>query len=320
MSNVLIYIETRNGAAIKASLQALSEGARLAASLGGSAHAIVIGAQANGAELGKAGAAKVSQVSDSALANYSQDGYAEALAKLAQDNGASAVLCAATSQGKDLAPRVAAKLDAGYAADVTELTNNGGTISAKRPVYAGKAFIQIEQSSSIFVATTRPNFFDLSDSGAEVAAESVDLGIGEVKSSVVETISGESGKLDVAEADAIVSGGRGMKGPENWNLIEDLAGVLGAATGASRAVVDAGWRPHAEQVGQTGKTVSPNLYIAVGISGAIQHLAGMSSSKCIVAINKDPAAAIFKVADFGIVGDAFEVLPVLTEKLKAAVA
>ncbi|MCA8939067.1 MAG: electron transfer flavoprotein subunit alpha/FixB family protein, partial [Planctomycetes bacterium] len=195
-----------------------------------------------------------------------------------------------------------------------------GKISAKRPVFAGKAYLNIEQTSSVFVASLRPNVFSQSSDGGAAEVASVDLGISDVKAKVVEILAAEGGKLDVAEADVIVSGGRGMKGPEHWGLIEGLAGVLGAATGASRAVVDAGWRPHAEQVGQTGKTVSPKLYSAVAISGAIQHLAGMSSSKCIVAINKDPAAAIFKVADYGIVGDAFEVLPALTEKLKAALA
>lgn len=314
MGNVAVYAEIRAGKVIKASLEAMSEAKRLADALSGEAHAIVIGEADNIADLGKFGAAKIHHLSGDA--KFSQDAFAGAVADLTKD-GFDAVLCAATSQGKELAPRIAACLDTGYAADITAIGVDGGKVQAKRPVFAGKAFINV-QIDGTFVASLRPNVFAASEHGAagEVAAASVSLA--DAKASVVELLKPEDAKLDVAEADTIVSGGRGMKGPENWNLIEGLAEVLGAATGASRAVVDAGWRPHAEQVGQTGKTVAPKLYVAVGISGAIQHLAGMSSSKCIVAINKDPQAPIFKVADFGIVGDAFEVLPVLTEKLKAA--
>jgi len=315
MGNVAVYVEIRAGKVIKASLEALSEGKRLADSLGGEAHAIAFGDADNIGDLGKFGAGTVHHITGDAAAKFSQDAFARGIADLTKE-GFDAVLCAATSQGKELAPRVAACLDTGYAADVTAISAEGGKVSAKRPVFAGKAFAKLEIDGT-FVATLRPNVFAASEHGAAGTVAAASPAMGEAKASVTELLKAENAKLDVAEADVIVSGGRGLKGPENWNMIEGLAEVLGAATGASRAVVDAGWRPHSEQVGQTGKTVAPKLYIAIGISGAIQHLAGMSSSKCIVAINKDPQAPIFKVADFGIVGDAFEVVPVLTEKLKA---
>jgi electron transfer flavoprotein alpha subunit len=217
-----------------------------------------------------------------------------------------------------LAPRVATKLEAGYIADCVALTNEDGNITGKKPVYAGKAQITTKVETDTKVYSLRPNVFT-------AQAEQVSLNItkftpevsdDDLKVKVVDVIKNE-GKLDVLEADIIVSGGRGIKGPENYKILEDLADVLGAAVGASRAVVDAGWRPHSEQVGQTGKTVSPSLYIAAGISGAVQHLAGMSTSKIIVAINKDKDAPIFNVCDYGIVGDLFDVVPKLTEKIKA---
>ncbi len=320
MSDLLVYVEVRDGVANKASLQALSEAKRLSAGLGGGVQAVVIGNCSDPASIGKAGAAKVHHVKDSALANYSQDGYALALGKIADSIGANTILMAASAQGKDLGPRVAARLGAGLMTDVTSVSADGGKITSRRPVYAGKGFLTLETTGNKCVVTLRPNVFALDESGspAEVSATEAGISEGDLKSRVTANLAATGGKQDVAEAEVIVSGGRGMKGPENWALIEDLASALGGATGASRAVVDAGWRPHSEQVGQTGKTVSPKLYVAVGISGAIQHLAGMSSSKCIVAINKDPQAPIFKVADYGIVGDAFEVVPALTKALRDA--
>jgi len=319
MSDVLVFVESRNGKASKASLQTLSAAKRIASQLGGKVHAAVIGACDEAGSFGGNGADAVHHVTDAALANYSQDGYALALQKLAATVKPAAVLMAATSQGRDLAPRLAAKLDAGLMADVTAISVEGGNVTAKRPVYAGKSMVTLSGTGGCVVASLRPNVFPLESTGGSAAVTSVTLGIGDadLKSRVTAVLAAEGGKQDVAEAEVIVSGGRGLKGPEHWALIENLAKALGAATGASRAVVDAGWRPHSEQVGQTGKTVSPKLYVAVGISGAIQHLAGMSSSKCIVAINKDPQAPIFKVADYGIVGDAFEILPKLTDALKA---
>jgi len=213
--------------------------------------------------------------------------------------------------GRDSAPRVAVKLDAGIASDCIAFKVDSGNIIATRPVYAGKALTEIKINSAVKVFTLRPNVFPAGTStsmAAKVEVTDIPLAESDFASLVIETTQA-SGKIDVAEADIIVSGGRGMKGPENFKMIEDLAGVLGGAVGASRAVVDAGWRPHNEQVGQTGKTVSPSLYIAVAISGSIQHLAGMSSSKYIVAINKDKDAPIFQIADYGIVADAFDIVP-----------
>lgn len=218
--------------------------------------------------------------------------------------------------GKDLAPRVAAKVDAGIAMDVVAYEFEGDNLIASRPVYAGKALVDLKITSDVKILTLRPNVFPAGDASGN-NAEIIIHEITDVDQSVkVVEVKKSDEKLDVAEADIIVSGGRGMKGPEHFNLVEDLAKLLGAATGASRAVVDSGWRPHGEQVGQTGKTVSPTLYIALGISGAIQHLAGMRSSKYIVAINKDKDAPIFQVADYGITGDIFEVLPALIEEIK----
>jgi electron transfer flavoprotein alpha subunit len=249
---------------------------------------------------------------------YSSTAFTKAVAEVAKMTGAAAIFFSATAFGKDLAPRVAARLEAGLAADCTGLAVDGGSIVATRPVFAGKALTDVKILSAIQVFTLRPNVFPAGESSGDAAPVehvSIPLADADFAMRVTELIKG-SGRRDVAEADIIVSGGRGLKGPENFKMLEELAEALGAAVGASRAVVDAGWRPHEEQVGQTGKTVSPTLYIAVGISGAIQHLAGMSSSKYIVAVNKDKDAPIFQVADYGIVGDAFEVVPALTAEVK----
>lgn len=318
--NVLVIAEQRNGTIKKASFEAMRAGATLAASSGGSAAAVVIGkgvAQA-AAELGAYGAGKVYVVENDRLANYSTTAYAKAAAETARHAKADVVLLPASAMGKDLAPRIAVKLDAGYAADVTALSAEGNALKATRPVYAGKALLDVTLETPVKIATLRPNVFPAGSPDATSApAEHLAVQFDDKDfSAVVKETAQTSQKLDVAEADIIVSGGRGMKGPEHFALLEELASVLGGAVGASRAVVDAGWRPHGDQVGQTGKTVSPALYIAVGISGAIQHLAGMSSSKYIVAINKDKDAPIFQIADYGIVGDAFEVVPALTNEFK----
>jgi electron transfer flavoprotein alpha subunit len=230
------------------------------------------------------------------------------------------VLFPASAMGRDLAPRVAARLGVGLAADATALAIEGGRLIATRPVYAGKAIQRVAFPRTPAVASLRPKVFasavPTSGRKAAVSPLEVPLAPGDARARVREVVATAAGKLDLTEAEIIVSGGRGMKGPEHFDIIENLAAALGATVGASRAVVDAGWRPHGDQVGQTGKTVSPKLYVAVAISGAIQHLAGMSSSRCIVAINKEPEAPIFKVADYGVVGDAFEVVPALTEAVK----
>jgi len=242
---------------------------------------------------------------------------AAAIADAAKSLGATTVLFAANAFGKSIAPRVAIRLEAGLLADCVELTATDSGIQAARPVYSGKARVHVRAATTVTVATLRPNVFTAkasSDATVEIQGFIPTSHIG-VRSAQVNGLSKNEGMMDVSEADIIVSGGRGLKGPEHFNLIEDLATSLGAAVGASRAVVDAGWRPHREQVGQTGKTVSPTMYVACGISGAVQHLAGMSSSKIIVAVNKDKDAPIFTVADYGIVGDVFEVLPKLTSAI-----
>lgn len=244
---------------------------------------------------------------------------AAAIAQAAASCGASTVIFTANAFGKEVAPRVAVRMQAGLLPDCIELSGTADAPVATRPVYAGKAKIRVKATTASTVLTLRPNVFTAkADAGATASAQpfapTIDASL---RSTTVTGVSKNEGSLDVAEADMVVSGGRGMKGPENFHLVEGLAKSLGAAVGASRAVVDAGWRPHREQVGQTGKTVSPTLYVAVGISGAVQHLAGMSSSKIIMAINKDKDAPIFSVADYGIIGDAFEILPRLTSRISA---
>ncbi len=247
------------------------------------------------------------------------EGCASAIAERAKSGGYGAVVFAATATGKDLAPRVAAKLGVGVAMDVTDLSVEGGTIVATRPVYAGKAMQKVRVLGKPAVISVRPSVFTPPPGAHASQLKSESLSVASPGRVVVREIkAAPAGTLDVAEAQVVISGGRGLKEPANFKLLEDLARAFGgqAAVGASRAVVDAGWRAHADQVGQTGKTVSPSLYIAVGISGAIQHLAGMRTSKVIVAINKDKDAPIFKVADYGVVGDLFEIVPKLTEEIR----
>jgi electron transfer flavoprotein alpha subunit len=245
-----------------------------------------------------------------------REGAATALAERAK-TGYRAVVFAATATGRDLAPRVAAKLGVGVAADITDLAMDAGAIVVTRPVYAGKALLKVKVAAQPAVLSLRPNVFTPDAGAAAVVPERVEVKPGG-RVTVREIKAAPAGTLDVAEAQVIISGGRGLKEPANFKVLEELARAFGgqAAVGASRAVVDAGWRGHADQVGQTGKTVSPSLYIAVGISGAIQHLAGMRTSKVIVAINKDKDAPIFKVADYGVVGDLFEIVPKLTEEIR----
>lgn len=313
---ILIYAEHREGQLRKITFENIA----LAKILGQPFEVVIIGnnISALAEELGKYGAEKVVTFSNSSLAEYSPDGYAKVLSDAIKKQNADVLLMGATSTGKDLAPRVSAILNASMATDCTEVKVDGNDLVLKRPMYAGKVKATIRLTSPVKIVTVRPNVYQAIEAPASAQVESVEVDKPDFRTVVKEIISGAKGKLDVTEADIIVSGGRGMKGPENWHLIEELASLLGAANGASRAAVDAGWRPHDEQVGQTGKTVSPSLYIAVGISGAIQHLAGMSSSKYIVAINNDPDAPIFKVADYGIVADLFEVVPRMIKELKAA--
>jgi electron transfer flavoprotein alpha subunit len=317
---ILAVAEQRDNKLKKTAFEVTRAARTIADQLSAEVVALVIGenTQSIAGALGGYGANRVIAVDDPRLKFYSTTAYTKVIAEVAKNEKASVVIFAATAMGKDCAPRLAVKLDAGIAADCTSLKVAAGEIIATRPVYAGKSMIEVKITSPTKVFTLRPNVFSAgTGDGKSVATEKVDVALTDADLGVsVKAVTQSSGKIDVAEADIIVTGGRGLKGPENFKMIEELAAALGGAVGASRAVVDAGWRPHDEQVGQTGKTVAPSLYIAVAVSGAIQHLAGMSSSKYIVAINKDKEAPIFQVASYGIVGDAFEVVPALTQEVK----
>lgn len=318
---VLIVAETKDGALRKTSFELLAQAQSLGAA---DVTALLIGKGVSGLtdKLAHYGATKVLVADHEQLEHYTTEGYTAAVKQAVDSIQPDLVLFAASANGKDLAPRLSARLDVGLVSDALELSHDGSQFVAKRPVFAGKAMATVSIQSKPALVSMRPNVVSPKAADASRSAEVNALAYQpvELRAKVTGVESSASGKLDVAEADVIVSGGRGLKGPENFNLIENLAEALGGATGASRAVVDAGWRPHSEQVGQTGKTVSPTLYVACAISGAMQHMAGMSSSKYIVAINTDAEAPIFKVATYGMVADAFEVLPQLTEKIKAAKA
>ena len=316
---ILVFAEQRDGAFKKSSLEAVSMASELALESKGECVALVIGAGSTGsaAELGKYGATKVVAADDPVLSQFSVQAWEKIITQTARSVHANVVLLSSTQMGRDLGPRVAIGLDAGLAADCTALKINGDSIIASRPVYAGKALIDVEVTTPVKVFSLRPNVFPIKSAAVTATVERLPVSISEADlGAIVVATKVASGRPDVAEADIVVSGGRGMKAPENFHLVEELADAFGAAVGASRAVVDAGWRPHNEQVGQTGKTVSPTLYIACGISGAVQHLAGMTSSKYIVAINKDKDAPIFQVADYGIVGDVLELMPEFTTRVK----
>ena len=314
---VLIFAEQREGVLKTSSLEAVALGRELKNQIGGDLSVVVIGAKSSSlsSEFKHYGVDKLYVAESEELNYYDGERYSAVLSEAVSKAQASVLMAVASAMGKDIAPRVASILDAGLATDCTEVEVSDGKIIVTRPVYAGKALIKVRIDSDLQILTIRPNVFPQKTEG-DTDPEVVELQIGEKKYPVSEVEHVKSERPELTEASIIVSGGRGMGGPENFHVTEELADVLGAAVGASRAVVDAGWRPHTEQVGQTGKTVSPNLYIACGISGAIQHLAGMSSSKVIVAINKDSEAPIFKVATYGIVGDLFEVVPKMIEAIK----
>ena len=318
--------EQRDGELRKISFEIISEGRRLADSLGQELTALLLGSNIKdkASQLGHYGADKVLVADDPKLETYTTDAYASVIAELVKANDPAILLLGASSQGKDLAGRLSAKLDVGMAQDCTAFSLEDGNLVALRPIYAGKAYVRVSFNNSWpQMAAARPNVMTLKEPDTSRSVEIIDasftLDESLLKTKVVEAMKDESGKVDLTEADKIVSGGRGMKGPENYQILEGLADVIGASVGASRSAVDAGWRPHSDQVGQTGKVVSPNLYIACGISGAIQHLAGMSTSKIIVAINKDPDAPIFQKADYGVVDDLFNIIPALTEEIKKIV-
>ncbi len=318
---ILVFVEEREGKVKKTSLEALSAARKLADTLQESVAAVRMGVGESSVDLAQYGADKVIHVQHDLLNDYSSEGYCSAVSQVALKIQPRFILGSASSMGRDLLPRVAARLKVGMAQDCVEARVVAGQqLECVRPIYAGKAYARVRLLMAPAIATLRPNVFSLGapDTGRSAESETFipELTADQIRASVKETKVAAGQKVELTEANIIVSGGRGMKGPENFPLIEQLAEALGGAVGASRSAVDAGWIDHQHQVGQTGKTVSPTMYVACGISGAIQHLAGMSSSKFIVAINKDPDAPIFNVADYGIVGDLFEVVPALTQAVK----
>ncbi len=320
MSNILVVAEFKGSDPKKVSFELLTLAGKLAADLGGTVSALAIGSGVAGAveKLAAYGAAKV-YVADG-VDKYNTEGFVKIVSDVASQDGAGVVLFGATSLGRDAAPRLAAKMDAGFVADCVDAKVVGGKVQATHPMFAGNGFATIEFAGTPAVVSVRPNIIAVAEASGAGEAVTVSADFGDVKANVVEEIAGSSARPDLTEADRIVSGGRAMKSKENFKILEDMADVLGASVGASRAAVDAGYAEQSMQVGQTGKTVNPSLYLAFGISGAIQHMAGMRTSKVIVAVNKDPEAPIFQKADYGIVADLFEVAPVMTEEFKKLLA
>ena len=325
MANVLVFAESRGTELRKVALEAVTAGRALADALGGGeVHAVVIGppgVSAKAAQLGQHGADVAASCEHEGFARYAREAIAATLAERAKSGGYRAVVLPFSSQGRDLGPRIAAALDAPIAADVVAIAAAGDVITVKHPAYANKVIVTLEVKGSPAVISVRPSAFTAAQNARTPRTETMQPATDPAAERVVvkEVIEGAKGKLDLGEAPIIVAGGRGLRAPENFKLVEDLADAFGnAAVGATRAVTDEGWRPHADQIGQTGRQVSPQLYVAVGISGAIQHLAGMRTAKTIVAINKDPEAPIFKVADYGVVGDVLDVVPALTAAVRDA--
>ena len=319
---ILAFAEQRDGAFKKTAYESLAAARTLKETLGGDVTAVVVGHGVGdiAKTLAAHGADKIVCFDAEPLTLYSTEGYGWCLEQAVASADPAAIVVPASTMGRDLGGQVAARLGCGLISDCTQIEAKDGAIRGLRPVYAGKALAWVKVNSNRAVLGVRPNTFAGTESSpgatGDVTSMSFDFGAGDIRSKVVEVKAPQAQELDVAEADIVVAGGRAVGGPEGFAPLEELAKVLGAAVGASRAVVDAGWRDHGAQVGQTGKVVAPNLYFACGISGAIQHLAGMRTSKVIVAINKDAEAPIFKVADYGIVGDMFEVVPALTEQLR----
>jgi electron transfer flavoprotein alpha subunit len=320
--SIVVYVEQSAGKIKKTSLEAVSYGYALAAKTGeGAVVAVALGTLDSNelASIGEAGAAKVLHISDERLNAGVIQAHASAVAQAFESTGASTLILAKSSLGDAVAARLAIKLQAALVSNVVELPRLEGGFVVKRSIYTGKAFADTTVTTAKKILAIKKNAVDQKLDGAKAQVETFAVAIPESDfASKISATERATGEVLLPEADIVVSGGRGMKGPENWGMIEELAKTLGAATGCSKPVSDIGWRPHHEHVGQTGVKVAPTLYIAVGISGAIQHLAGVNSSKCIVVINKDPEAPFFKAADYGIVGDAFEIVPQLTAALKAA--
>ena len=313
---VFAIAEQRDGELRKVSFEAVSEGRRIADGLGNELTAVVLGAgiESLAEQLKKYGPDKIWIADDPALADYTTDAYTNILSDLIRSADPAVIIIGASAQGKDLAGRLAARLDAGVAMDCVTIKLDNGSLTYTRPMFGGKILADVVIEGAPQIVAIRPNVMDISEAAKDSAIDKPAVQAGDVKTTVVEKKMDTGDKVELTEADIIVSGGRGTAG--DYAVIEALAAELGAAVGASRSAVDEGWRPHSDQVGQTGKTVSPTMYIACGISGAIQHLAGMSTSKYIVAVNKDEEAPIFSRADFGIVGDLFNVVPAITEEVK----
>lgn len=323
--SVITFAEQRDGKLRQVTFETLAAARSLADQLSVEVTTVLLGPpgiDAEAAALGRHGADRVLVGNSDAFSEYAPEALTDVLAGVVERENPTAVLFAATAIGKDLAPRVAARVKAGLASDVTELSAAGGSVEAVRPVYAGKAFARVAFTAAPALISVRPKAFRPAETGgsAQIEELALDIDAAALRTRVSRVAGGKAERLDVAEADIVVSGGRGMQGPEHWSMLEELVAALGptASLGASRAVVDAGWRGHGEQVGQTGKVVSPQLYFAIGISGAIQHLAGMRTAECVVAVNKDAEAPIFKLATYGIVGDLFEIVPALAEAVSAA--
>lgn len=313
---VFAITEQRDAELRKVSFEAVSEGRRLADGLGTDLTAVILGSGVEGFadQLKKYGPDKILVADDPALADYTTDAYTNVLTELIHASDPAVIIMGASAQGKDLAGRLAARLDAGVAMDCVGIKIDNGNLTYTRPMFGGKILADVEIEGNPQIVAIRPNVMNVNEVSKNCVIEKPAVQVGELKTRVVEKKMETGDKIELTEADIIVSGGRGTGG--DYAVIEALANELGAAVGASRSAVDEGWRPHSDQVGQTGKTVSPTLYVACGISGAIQHLAGMSTSKYIVAINKDEEAPIFSRADYGITGDLFEVVPAITEEVK----
>ena len=324
MANILAFAESRNGELRKVALEAVTGARRLADATGGEVHALLVGAPgiaAKAEQLAKYGADVVLVCEHEGFAKYNPEAASALAADRIKSGGYRAGMFATSAEGRDLAPRVAGKLGAGIVTDATSVELGGDALTVKHPMNIGKVIATVSLSGTPAIVSVRPSTYRPVENAKAGRVENIQP-VGDPSASrvvVKEIVTGAAGKLDLADAPVIVAGGRGLKAKENFKLVEDLADAFGnAAVGATRAVTDDGWRPHSDQIGQTGRLVSPQLYVAVGISGAVQHLAGMKTSKTIVAINKDKEAPIFKIADYGIVGDVFEIVPALTEAVREA--
>lgn len=314
--SVLIFIDQSEGHVKKSSLEAMSYGAKIAEQMGTTAEGVILGSSSDDlAALGKYGVKKIHHVNNTTLDSLDAQLYTKVIAQVVEKTGATLVVFSNNMDGKAVAPRLSARLKAGLVSGAVALPDTGNGFTVKKNVFSGKAFANISVSTPVKIISLNANAYKIVETQgtAEIALFSATVDAPKVK---VTSTTKASGEVPLTEAEIVVSAGRGLKGPENWGMVEDLAKVLHAATACSRPVADAHWRPHNEHVGQTGFAIAPNLYIAIGISGAIQHLAGVNRSKVIVVINKDPEAPFFKAADYGIVGDAFEVVPKITEAIK----